>query len=82
MSELNDTEDEALAELIADLWVELARRPGVLRLAALQAASLIPEAGKISDRTLATHLGLSRHEVEKLGRRALLKAQSLISHRP
>jgi hypothetical protein len=36
-----DIDDDALAEALADALVELARRPGVLRLAALRMAGLI-----------------------------------------
>ena len=68
-----DDDDDALAEALADQLVKLARRPGVLRLAALQMAGLIPPAGEITQNQLASALGVSRSRVQQIAARANAK---------
>ena len=80
----DDAELDALAEQLADALVELASQPGVLRLAALQMAGLLPESG-LDDGTVAKALGCSRQTVcnnrqsalEKLALRPDVRALAL-----
>jgi hypothetical protein len=63
--------DDALAERLADAFLERARRPGIFRLHAFQAAGLIgkrPSRGEIGKA-----LGISAAKVGELERMALLR---------
>ncbi len=64
--------DDALATLLADKLVELANRPGVKRMAALQMAGLLPENG-IEDAMMAHVLGCCTKTVSNTRRTALEK---------
>ena len=68
----SEADDDALAEMLADALVELASRPGVIRLAALQMAELLPETG-LDDVALAKALGCTRKTVFNTRRTALEK---------
>lgn len=64
-----DNPDDALAARVADAIVELAREPGIHRLAAMQMADL---AGAIpSQEHLARAFGMSRRQLRKIEERAL-----------
>jgi hypothetical protein len=64
-----DNPDEALAARVADAIVELARKPGIHRLAAMQMAGL---AGAIpSQEHLARAFGMSYRQIRKIEARAL-----------
>lgn len=65
-------DDDALADAIADRLVELASQPGILRLAALQMAGLLPQE-PLEQATIATHLGCTRRRVQQLQQSALAK---------
>ena len=67
-----EDEDDALAEFVADMLVELACRPGLLRLAALQMAGLLPESG-LDDSTLAQALGCNPKTIYRTRCNALEK---------
>lgn len=67
-------DDDALAELLADRLVELATRPGVLRLAALRMAGLIDD--RSPDRHVARALGLPAYAPAAIRRKALAKLKS------
>lgn len=64
-----DIDDDALAEALADQLVELARRPGVLRLAALRMAGLIHDDSP--DHHVAKALGLPAYAPAAIRRKAL-----------
>lgn len=70
-----DAEDDALAERLADQWMEAARKPGIFRLHALQAAGLLPSPGRITQAELGRALGLSRSRVQQLEQRAILRTR-------
>lgn len=71
MSELQDDDDDQLAERLADLWVEWARQPGVHRLRALQAAGLLPETPTLDQQ--AAPLGITTSQAKRLSARAFHK---------
>lgn len=64
-----DIPDDVLAARIADAIVELAREPGIHRLAAMQMAGLAGEFP--AQHQLACAFGISRSEVRKIEARAL-----------
>jgi len=64
--------DDELAEALADRLVELARQPGVIRLAALQMAGLVPEES-LEQGTLALHLGCTKRRIQQIQQTALAK---------
>ena len=68
----DDEHDDALAELLADKIVELACEPGLMRLAALQMAGLLPETD-LDDVALARALGCTRRTVFNIRRSGLEK---------
>jgi DNA-directed RNA polymerase sigma subunit (sigma70/sigma32) len=67
-----ELDDDALADLIADRLVELASQPGILRLAVLQMAGLIPQE-PLEQGTIAQHLGCTRRRVQQIQQTALAK---------
>lgn len=64
--------DDELADALADRLVELARQPGILRLAALQMAGLVPEES-LEQGTIALHLGCTKRRVQQIQQDALAK---------
>lgn len=74
MNDPHDTEaqDDAIAEAIADRLVELAQRPGVLRLAALQMAGIVGE-GKLECSEIARGLGCTTRRIQQIQEAALAK---------
>ena len=72
-----EDDDEALAERLADLWVEWAQSPGPHRLRAMKAAGLLPEETPLSQQAAA--LGLSPAQTKRLASQALKKLRLRLS---
>lgn len=71
----DDALDDAIAERIADRLVELAMRPGPVRLHALRMAGLLPPHGcPISQSAIAAGLGTTRWSIRETESRALHRA--------
>lgn len=73
----NDDDDD-LAESLADAWAESASTNPIHRLHLLQALNAAPPPGEISQCLLAEHLGLSRRQIQRIERRALLRLQTAL----
>lgn len=77
-----EDEDDVLAELLAEQWMEAARQPGVFRLRALQAAGLLPPDGQISQAQIAAALGITQQRVSQLADRACLRLRHRLPPQP
>jgi hypothetical protein len=71
--QIRDDSDDALAEALADAWVERAAHDPTLRRLALRAAGLRKEPADMTQDELAAAHGTDRHSLNRLALHALRK---------
>jgi DNA-directed RNA polymerase sigma subunit (sigma70/sigma32) len=73
MPTFHHDDDDALAEAIADAWVERAMTDETLRRMALRAAGLLKHPADMSREELARHYGVSERSLRRTAEDALAK---------